>query len=981
VKYLTILCLALASAVSAETTPVQTVQKFYAAYGAGDLQAAAALWSRAEAPAFLRTSERHVRTRCLILEDLQIGPVQAGQDKTVLETKEVWTVTSQPGAVSNLETTFRTLELEHHDQWRIVRWFSSEEALAERAARLDAPQMRDLVAGAGKLRTPRLAIALARHAIGASNQRNVVRATAIVGIAREIATDAGDLGALSAVLGAESAVAGRRGEPDYEIALAEESLAFAEKAGEPDLIARALVRRGRANPGPTVMRAPFERVLAMEPSLADLSAVANAASQLSFASSEAHDRRNQLRYALVAVRAAEEGGADTPLYNAYYALAEAYWLQGNAALAIRAYLDMNAVARRAGYIDGVALSLFFLGGVYRAMGLDDQAEDAVAQGLATGDPAARVHLLYLRGEMATDRRDLLGAARDLEEAATISPLALAMPMVTLRILQNRHVEALEIAKEYRRNTRAYGVREQLFGAIMETRAYRKLKRFPEARASLAEGLRIGDVERMSAALDETQWSSFYAGKTEFDAEIVALALEAGDFGEAFSAAENMKARALRAFALPGFQSTSSLLTEEEERLERAVTERIVALNKRLLDPTQKAGQRLEVEAEIEKARLDLDALRARLAQTHARSLPDVPPAADPLVLAPQHVLVHYVSTFEGPIVIAAGPGEASQRTIIARRIEITPRQLKVKIDTLLERLENQDLRYGATSRDMYDLLLGPIAELLVPGATVCFVPDGDLWRVPFQALLAPGGKYLGQSQPMYYAPSLALGARERRGVTEAETQLLAFANPELEATTVARFRGAFTGAEVGALPDAQREVEEVAALYGRSRSRVYVGEDATEARLKNQSGRYGVIHFATHGAVDWHSPLASAMLLAPGTRKEDGLVEAREILELAIDADLAVLSACSTGAGRANRGEGIVGLSWAFLARGYPTTVVSQWKAESGVTSRLMIDFHRRLRKGLSPALALHEARIAVSRDPHYRHPFYWAPFVVVGSP
>ncbi len=81
------------------------------------------------------------------------------------------------------------------------------------------------------------------------------------------------------------------------------------------------------------------------------------------------------------------------------------------------------------------------------------------------------------------------------------------------------------------------------------------------------------------------------------------------------------------------------------------------------------------------------------------------------------------------------------------------------------------------------------------------------------------------------------------------------------------------------------------------------------------------------------------------------------------------------------QGNAVVGLSWAFLAAGVPTTVVSQWKAQSATTATMMVDFHRHLADGIATPEALRRAQLALRRDPRYRNPFYWAPFVVIGAP
>jgi CHAT domain-containing protein len=120
-------------------------------------------------------------------------------------------------------------------------------------------------------------------------------------------------------------------------------------------------------------------------------------------------------------------------------------------------------------------------------------------------------------------------------------------------------------------------------------------------------------------------------------------------------------------------------------------------------------------------------------------------------------------------------------------------------------------------------------------------------------------------------------------------------------------------------------------------------------------------------------------LVFSNDEENDGILEAREVADMTLGADLAVLSACDTASGRISQGEGMVGLSWAFLAAGCPTTVVSQWRADSAATAKLMIEFHRRMTQGHTPAEALRGAQKSLMRSEAHWHPYYWAPFIVVG--
>ena len=127
----------------------------------------------------------------------------------------------------------------------------------------------------------------------------------------------------------------------------------------------------------------------------------------------------------------------------------------------------------------------------------------------------------------------------------------------------------------------------------------------------------------------------------------------------------------------------------------------------------------------------------------------------------------------------------------------------------------------------------------------------------------------------------------------------------------------------------------------------------------------------------------SALVLAQaGEANEDGLLEAWEIAQLHLNADLVVLSACETAGGRIGAGEGLIGLSWAFFLAGAPTTVASQWSVESRSTAQLMVEFHRQLSlpEKAGTAEALRRAALKLMRRKDTAHPFYWAGFVVVGD-
>jgi CHAT domain-containing protein len=268
---------------------------------------------------------------------------------------------------------------------------------------------------------------------------------------------------------------------------------------------------------------------------------------------------------------------------------------------------------------------------------------------------------------------------------------------------------------------------------------------------------------------------------------------------------------------------------------------------------------------------------------------------------------------------------------------------------------------------------------------VVIVPDGALWELPFQALRPRDGRFLIEDVAVSYAPSLSVlrdmqAPRRPRG--RPDGALLAMGNPELGAGARRRSPSPLMSSPLEPLPETETQVREIARFYDPHTTAVRTGMAASESWLKAEAAHYRILHLATHGVLDDSSPLYSELVLAAPAAgdHDDGLLEAREILDLDLGADLAVLSACETGRGRAGAGEGLIGMTWAFFVAGCPTTVASQWKVEAASTNRLMLAFHRQLRTGHPPAEALRLAALEQLHRQDQRHPFYWAGFVAMGD-
>jgi CHAT domain-containing protein len=592
----------------------------------------------------------------------------------------------------------------------------------------------------------------------------------------------------------------------------------------------------------------------------------------------------------------------------------------------------------------IVITLTTLAAIQRETGDTDSAEDSLAEALAL--------------TAKTIPADVMAAAY--------------VERSLLRLAQGRFEEALADARRAREKTGSAAVE----ALTAEGRALRQLGRRDDAEAVLRAAIDLTEDELRQRPLDETGSAAVLKAKLVPHRELLDLLVDEGCAREALMVAERMRARSLREALRHGRADLSAGLDETKRARERELEQAIADVNRRLLsaDGTAEVAR---LRGERDEARLALRRFRTELQAVHPhldRGRPETGVRDDgwqPAVAPGELVLELAVNDDDTFLFILEG-GE-----VAVHRLGIGRDALDRRISAFVASLEQRDLAYRRRARDLYDLLLGRADARIASAASLRIVPDGPAWRLPFHALIDERGRHLIDRVPVAYSPSVVrTSSGPRRG--GARRALLAFGDPAVRSETANMTRSLYRNVSLGRLPEAATEARAIARLYGDARVRV--GADARETAFKDDAWAYRVLHLAAHSIVDDHAPMFSSIVLAASGNNplEDGLLEAREIAALDLRADLAVLSACETARGAVTAGEGVVGLSWAFLAAGVPTTVVSQWKVGSASTAGLMIRFHRELRGGRAIAEALRSSMLELRRDPRWQHPFYWAPFVVI---
>lgn len=369
-------------------------------------------------------------------------------------------------------------------------------------------------------------------------------------------------------------------------------------------------------------------------------------------------------------------------------------------------------------------------------------------------------------------------------------------------------------------------------------------------------------------------------------------------------------------------------------------------------------------------------------------------------------------------------------TIRWTQIVVSKPQLAAALETYLAPLRSHRLaedlalvggedEHLAAGRQLYDWLIGRLPPEILAARRWVLIPDDLLHYLPFEALVSgcssgppsqPDSvhgryadcQYLGLQTPLAYSASagtfLALRQRYRDRLADppsSRASLLALAPSGVAmppaavdgpAEEIHLRRGLSSRAP---LRYARQEAEGIAALFPDADA--WLEGQASEGRLKTSAGRFRFLHLATHGLVSDSLPMSSGLLLAPDSG-EDGLLQAHEVLGLELGADLVTLSACRTGRGRLQRGEGIVGLSRAFLTAGASAVLVSLWDIDDRSTPLFMEAFYRHLAVGIPAPEALVKARrglfgqqgevrlVLRQRPLSYAHPRFWASFVFSGG-
>ncbi|NUQ70519.1 MAG: CHAT domain-containing protein [Chthonomonadales bacterium] len=512
-----------------------------------------------------------------------------------------------------------------------------------------------------------------------------------------------------------------------------------------------------------------------------------------------------------------------------------------------------------------------------------------------------------------------------------------------------------------------------YGKIAEKR-----KEWPAA--AYAYGCAISAIEKdRYSTQEQSLQTSFLRLHIPIYRSWIRALLESGRIDEAYFASERAKARGLVDMLRDGRIDLSRSMSADQRQRARELDENLKELSARA-EQTVVTDELDALTTAIQKAQKEIDDFRIALylerPDLEARSGEFAPASLQEIAsalfrTAPSSAIVTYTFIDEKCHIFVLRRTKSGAASIHHVVSPMRTSRIYDQADRLWREIMAHKPTYRGAARALYTGMIGPVETLLAGKTHLIISTDVAMPDIPFIVLLDARGRPLIERRSVSYAPSVTALVRmvqDARSRGRRAAGLLAVGAPKF-------------GPGFSPLPATADEVRRVSATMRHATT--LIGASATQERVIEAINRVRYIHFATHGVLDERSPMQSAVVLSPSATS-DGRLTARDLARQDLKADLVVLSACETARGKRVNGEGILGLTWALFIGGTSATIASQWQVADTSTRTLMVEFYRRLSSGspskLSTAEALRQAQLAVARDPRYRHPYYWAPFILTGN-
>ncbi len=522
----------------------------------------------------------------------------------------------------------------------------------------------------------------------------------------------------------------------------------------------------------------------------------------------------------------------------------------------------------------------------------------------------------------------------------------------------------------------------------------------EALRRIEEALKILESVRYDLSDDRLR-TAFLASRRSYYDFYVDLLMELdrlrpgqGYADQALAKSEMARARALLDLLTEARLELTRGISAELREKEKDVRARLSQIHRQLAEELSKEPARplviRELEARRQETEQEQEGIEARIKaeSPHYAQLRYPSPLRREEIqrlLQPDEALLEYSLGETGVYLFVV-----TAQGLTVHPLKPAPEKVGEDVEVLRAALENGGRltnAYLRTAHRLYEELVEPAQAEIRDKRRLLIAPDGTLHHLAFEALLTREAQqeqdchFLIEDRAVSYVPSASVLSNLEAPVDGAgpRKRLIAFApaygpSVGLQPAT----RSASGDSSLPDLEGARQEVAAIAGLYPETDRAVYVGPEASRENFKRVP-RAAFLHFAGHGLLDEEHPERSSLELT------DGSLQVDDIFNLELSSDLVVLSACQT-AGKVVTGEGLVGLTRAFLYAGTPSVIVTLWQAVDASARDLMVQLYTNLGRQGDKAEALRQAKLALIAKGRrtggkLARPYYWAPFILVGKP
>jgi CHAT domain-containing protein len=576
-------------------------------------------------------------------------------------------------------------------------------------------------------------------------------------------------------------------------------------------------------------------------------------------------------------------------------------------------------------------------------------------------------------------------------------------LAELRLKQAKNSEALELSSQALALLRRVGGDPSHEATILYTRAQaqQRLGQPEEALAKLREAMVSLERARVILVPTEAARAQFGAKHSHIFADTISILLDEKKMDEALAISEAYHARAFLDLLVESRANLRQVLPKELLDREETISKKISATQRELWQEgiSKEREQELKKTLAGQENSLEQFQLEVRRANPRYASLKHLEP------LSTQRIQRELLDAQTGLVEYFVGEDKSFAWLVTKDKVSFAALPGAKDLNRLVgdyRRLiadKSSPATFEAQGHQLYHVLIQPFEGNLSSLRRLIIVPDGPLTSLPFETLAADGKSqtgYLIERFAMGYEPSASALAAIKTANSQTESRgLVAFGDPAYSEGDTQNERSAASaatraayyfegGLDLRRLPYTRTEVNAIGALFNSADRKVFLGLDANESKVKTEAlDKYRYVHFAAHGIVDEENPVRSGVILAlQSNDKEDGVLQMTEIMRLKLNSDLVTLSACRTGLGKVVGGEGVLGLTRAFLYAGSRSVLASLWNVNDTATAELMKSFYTNLKKGEPKDEALRQAKLTLlkGKQTTWRHPYYWAPFVLVGA-